>query len=179
MKGAVGWHPPYGATDLILTRRGLRFSGRYFPCSVGKGGVRADKREGDGATPVGMHRIAGMLYRPDRVAPPNGWAKPIWPGDLWSDESGDSDYNQLVRAPYAKSHEAMRRADPLYDIVLITDWNWPVATPGMGSAIFLHQWRRPGFPSEGCVAFSRAHLRWIAERIVPGARLVVPQGLAG
>ncbi len=68
----------------------------------------------------------------------------------------------------------MRRADPLYDIVLITDWNWPVARPGRGSAIFLHQWRKPHHPTEGCIAFRRDHQRWIAARAAPGTRLVVP-----
>ncbi|WP_137701791.1 L,D-transpeptidase family protein [Marimonas lutisalis] len=159
---------------MILTPRGLRFAGRVFPCSVGRGGIRADKREGDGATPVGVHRIVGMLYRPDRVAPPVPWARAIRPGDLWSDASGTVEYNQLVRAPYRHSHEMLRRADPLYDIVMLTDWNYPVAQPGRGSAIFLHQWRRKGYPTEGCIAFSRAHLMWIAARVVPGTRVIVP-----
>ena len=32
----------------------------------------------------------------------------------------------------------------MYDLILLTDWNWPHADPGRGSAIFIHQWRRPG-----------------------------------
>ncbi|MBU2960925.1 L,D-transpeptidase family protein [Citreicella sp. C3M06] len=160
--------------SMVLTPMGLRFAGRVWPCSIGKGGIRADKREGDGATPKGAHRIVGTLYRPDRVAPPAPWAQPILPGDLWSDAEGDADYNHAVRAPYAHSHERMRRADPLYDIVLLTDWNWPDAVPGRGSAIFLHQWRRPGYPTEGCIAFRRDHLRAIAALAAPGTRLIVP-----
>ena len=162
-----------GPGDLVLTRKGVRFAGRCFPCSVGRGGLTADKREGDGATPRGAHRIVGMLYRPDRLAPPTPWARPIGPGDLWSDDIRDPAYNHLVRASHAFSHEVLRRADPLYDLVLITDWNWPDAVPGAGSAIFVHQWRRPGFPTEGCVALRRDHLAWIARRIAPGARLIV------
>jgi len=166
--------PALSPQDMVLTRRGVRFAGRYWPCSIGKGGIRADKREGDGATPVGVHRIVGMLYRPDRMARPNSWAQPIGPGDLWSDASGQQDYNLQVRAPYAHSHEKLRRADPLYDLVLITDWNWPKARAGRGSAIFLHQWRRPGFATEGCLAFDRVHLRRICTLIVPGTRVIVP-----
>lgn len=160
--------------DLVLTSRGVRFWGRYLPCSIGKGGIRADKREGDGATPVGIHRIVGMLYRADRIAPPAPWARPIGPGDLWSDDMGDAAYNHLVHAPYGHSHERLRRGDPLYDLVLVTDWNWPEAEPGRGSAIFVHQWRRPGYPTEGCVAFSRPHLHWLARRVRPGTRLIIP-----
>ncbi len=159
--------------DLVLTPTGVRFRGRRFPCSIGRGGIRADKREGDGATPAGTHRIVGMLYRPDRMARPNPWARPIRPGDLWSDDMDDDAYNLMVRAPYGPSHEVLRRADPLYDLVLVTDWNWPDTEPGRGSCIFIHQWRRPRYPTEGCVAFRRDHLHWIARRTFPGCRLVV------
>ena len=159
--------------DLVVTRTGVRFMGRHFPCTIGRGGVRSDKREGDGATPEGTHRIVGMLYRPDRLAKPTGWARPIHPCDLWSDDPSDENYNLMVRAPYEYSHEALRRADALYDLVLLTDWNWPYAQKGRGSAIFLHRWRRPGCPTEGCVAFAPEHLLWIAKRIGFETRLVV------
>jgi len=160
--------------DMVLTPTGLRFMGRVWPCTIGRGGVTGDKREGDGATPKGTHGIVGMLYRPDRMARPADWAVPIRPGDLWSDDPRHEDYNLMVRAPYGWSHEALRRADPLYDLVLITDWNWPRADRGKGSAIFIHQWRRPGTPTAGCVALRRDHLRWIAGRIDYGTRLIVP-----
>ncbi|WP_420585959.1 L,D-transpeptidase family protein [Ruegeria sp.] len=161
--------------DLVLTPRGVRFAGRVFPCTIGKGGLSTSKKEGDGATPTGVHHIVGMLYRPDRIARPASWALPIGPCDLWSDDGRDSSYNTLVTAPYAFSHEKLRRADPLYDLVLLTDWNWPNAVPGRGSAIFIHQWRRPGYPTEGCIAFRRDHLHWIAEQVVVGTRLIIPE----
>lgn len=161
--------------DIVVTRTGAWFRGRRFPCSIGRGGIvpPGAKREGDGATPAGVLRIVGMLYRPDRISPPSGWALSIGPGDLWSDDGDDPDYNHRVRAPHGFSHEALRRADPMYDLVLITDWNWPDAVPGRGSAIFVHQWRRPGAPTAGCVAFSRPDLHWIAGRLVPGTRLII------
>ncbi len=159
--------------DLVLTRRGLRFQGRYLPCVIGRGGVTAHKREGDGATPTGIHRIVGCLYRGDRLARPTPWATPIRPGDLWSDTPDDALYNTLVRAPYRHSHEALRRADRLYDLVLLTNWNWPDAVAHRGSAIFIHRWRRPGYPTEGCIALAPQDLLWITRRVVPGSRLIV------
>ncbi len=159
--------------DLVLTPMGVRFKGRLFPCSIGKGGIAENKREGDGATPGGIHRIIGCLYRPDRLARPVGWARPIGPQDLWSDDTGRPDYNHPVRAPYHGSHERLARADPLYDLVLLTDWNWPVAEPGRGSAIFLHRWRKPGHPTEGCIAFAPGHLLWITRALTPGTQLIV------
>lgn len=160
--------------DLVLSPLGLRFVGRTYPCTIGRGGVTSRKREGDGATPRGAHRIVGCLYRPDRMARPCDWAVPIRPGDLWSDDPAAPDYNRMVRAPYGPSHEALRRADPLYDLILLTDWNWPDAVKGRGSAIFIHQWRRPGYPTAGCVALARADLHRLVPRLVPGTRLIVP-----
>ena len=159
--------------DMVLTPRGLRFGGRYLPCTIGYGGRTGRKREGDGATPRGSHRITGLLYRPDRINVPASWARPLRPGDLWSDDPEDPDYNHLVRAPHAYSHETLRRADPLYDLVILTDWNCSDPKPGHGSAIFIHRWRRSGFPTEGCVALAPDHLRWLAMRISPGTRLIV------
>lgn len=160
--------------DMVLTPTGLRFQGKTYPCSIGRGGVTAKKREGDGATPQGIHRIVGMLYRPDRLARPATWALPIGPCDLWSDDPRAVDYNMMVRAPYAFSHEKLRRSDPLYDLVLLTDWNWPYAVKGRGSAIFIHQFRRAGFPTEGCIALSRTALASIARRLKHHTRLMVP-----
>lgn len=159
--------------DIVATPQGARFMGRSLPCAIGRGGLTGTKREGDGASPRGIHHIVGMLYRPDRLRPPADWAEPILPRDLWSDDPADPAYNQLVRAPYAPSHEALRRPDPLYDLVLITDWNWPYATAGKGSAIFIHTWRKARFPTAGCVAFSRADLLWLARRVTIGTRLIL------
>ncbi|SFR36334.1 L,D-transpeptidase family protein [Litoreibacter janthinus] len=160
-------------SDLVVTRWGTRFLGQVIPCSIGKGGICANKREGDGATPVGTHRIVGMLYRPDRINQPAAWAKPIGPADLWSDDPNRPDYNHPVRAPYTGSHEALRRADRLYDLVLLTDWNYPNSISGNGSAIFIHRWRKPRHPTEGCVAYSAENLLWIARNVELGTRVIV------
>lgn len=161
--------------DLLVGPWGARFGGRQFACSIGRGGITGAKREGDGATPRGTHGITGLLYRPDRIAPSvlPEWAVPILPGDLWSDDPRDPDYNHMVRAPHPFGHERLSRPDPLYDVVLTTDWNWPWAKPGRGSAIFLHSWRRPRHPTAGCVAFALPDLLWIASRLRPEARLIV------
>ena len=159
--------------DMVVTRMGLRFMGRLMPCMVGRGGVVSRKHEGDGGTPAGVHRIVGMLYRPDRMTRPADWALPIGPGDLWSDDGRDDDYNKMVRAPHGYSHEVLRRADPMYDLILITDWNWPYSVPGRGSAIFVHRWRRPGAPTAGCVALAAADLLWTAQRLRPQSRLII------
>jgi L,D-peptidoglycan transpeptidase YkuD (ErfK/YbiS/YcfS/YnhG family) len=98
---------------------------------------------------------------------------PIRPGDLWSDDPRDPRYNSKVRAPHRFSHERLRRADQLYDLVVVVDWNLAPAVPGRGSAIFLHRWRRPGAPTAGCIALRPLDLRWVAARLSPRSRLMV------
>jgi L,D-peptidoglycan transpeptidase YkuD (ErfK/YbiS/YcfS/YnhG family) len=158
---------------LRLTPMGLIAGQNRFPCSIGRGGITSNKIEGDGATPIGDHKIVGMYYRADRIAKPNHWATPIGPNDLWSDDANARDYNKLVRTPYPFSHETLRRGDPMYDLILVTDWNYPNTIANKGSAIFVHQWRRPRFPTAGCIALSRKHLWDIATKICFGATLSI------
>lgn len=158
---------------MVYSHGRLRYRGRYIAVTSGIGGTTDHKEEGDGATPRGTHLIVGLFYRPDRVALPSYWAQPIYPGDLWCDDTKHPAYNQLCRAPLAASHEHMWRSDPQYDVVLITDWNWPDAVEGRGSAIFMHQWRQPGAPTAGCIAMGRSNLHWLAERVTPGSRLII------
>ncbi len=161
---------------MVVTRWGARFMGRRFPVSIGRGGMTLNKCEGDGATPAGVWHLLHGGYRADRGARP-GTALPlaaIGPRDIWSDDPDDPGYNQWRQGPgYRFSHEALRRADPLYDLVLASDWNYPLATPGRGSAIFVHVWRRPRYPTAGCIAFRRDHLAWILARWRPGSRIIV------
>ena len=166
--------------DLVVGRWGARFMGRRFVCSVGKGGITRDKREGDGATPVGEMRLVGSAYRADRIARPlplrpKGFRMAaIRPADIWSDDPDDPDYNHGLNTRHcAGSHERMRRGDVLYDIVVMTDWNWPVAEPGRGSAIFVHIWKGPRKPTAGCVAFRRRDLIWIMRRWSPRSRMII------
>lgn len=144
---------------MVLTPMGLLFERRRLPCTIGRSGVVAAeaKCEGDGATPSGVHHVEGGFYRPDRLsrAVVPEWLDPIGPGDLWSDDPRDPAYNAAVTAPHGFGHEVLRRADPLYDLVLVLDWNRRPAVPGRGSAIFIHTWRRPAFPTAGCVALDR------------------------
>ncbi len=163
-------------TDMVVTKWGARFHGRHIPCSVGRGGIGPEKSEGDGVSPSGVWRVVGGGYRPDRMAAPKIRVAlfPVLPNDIWSDDVTDPDYNHGLNAfAHPFGHEKLRRADPLYDIVLFSDWNWPDAIPGKGSAIFIHAWRSQRYPTAGCIAFAPHDLRWIISRWSQNSRIFV------
>ena len=160
--------------DLVISRSGTaRFLGRRFPCAVGRSGFAVEKIEGDGASPIGVFRLEFGYYRPDRVRRPSGlpsW-RPLRLADGWSDDPGDVQYNQPIIRPHDFRCERLWRADPLYDLIVVFDANRDPISPGRGSALFLHLWRRPRFPTEGCIAFRRNDLLWIMQRWRPENRL--------
>ena len=157
--------------------RVLAFDGLFCPCVIGKGGTIAavDKREGDGATPLGEWPVRGVLLRPGRIDVPRGLALPwrwIRDEDGWCDDGADPAYNRPVQLPRTTSHERLARDDQAYDAIVVLGHNDAPPAPGMGSAIFFHQWviGREGAPkaTEGCVAVDPESMRVILPLLAPG-----------
>ena len=161
--------------DLIVTRWGARFMGRYIPCAIGRGGLVQNKVEGDLGTPIGTYRLLWMYWRPDRSERPKTILPtlPLGPRQGWSETPDDPLYNQPIQHPHPFPADRMRRGDPLYDLCVVTDQNMHPTVPGHGSAIFLHLWRRPRYPTAGCVTFSRPDLEFILRRWQDTSRLIV------
>ena len=145
-------------------------------CAVcGRGGVRADKREGDGASPAGTFPLLHAYYRPDRVsALQSGLAlAALQPDDGWVDDPADPNYNRLVKLPYPAHHEALWRADGLYDIFVVIGYNTGPVVPGAGSAIFLHVARPDLAPTDGCVAIGQEVLVGLLPMLGPGSTITI------
>ncbi len=151
------------------------WGGRSFRCALGAAGIRADKREGDGATPSGSFALRRVLYRPDRLARPETRlpVMPIAPEDGWCDDPADPFYNRPVKLPYAGRHERLWRDDHLYDLVVVLGHNDDPVVPGRGSAVFLHLARPDYGPTEGCVALARDDLLTVLAEAGPGDRISV------
>ncbi|WP_428978579.1 L,D-transpeptidase family protein [Chenggangzhangella methanolivorans] len=111
-----------------------------FPCALGPAGTVTTKREGDGGTPRGRLALRRLFRRADRgPRPPSGLdTRTIRTTDGWCDAPGHRRYNRLITLPFSASHETLWRDDGLYDLVVELGWNDRPATPGRGSAIFLH-----------------------------------------
>jgi L,D-peptidoglycan transpeptidase YkuD (ErfK/YbiS/YcfS/YnhG family) len=149
--------------------------GRVARAALGKGGVKpaAEKREGDGATPLGVWPIRRVLYRADKGAAPDT-ALPVAPighDDGWCDAPHDPAYNRPVALPYPASAERMWRDDSLYDLVVVLGHNDDPPVAGLGSAIFVHLQGPGQGPTEGCVALARSDMLDFLARARPGDAL--------
>lgn len=158
-----------------LAARTLTFAAMTVACTIGRAGPcpAADKREGDGRTPIGSWPVRAVLFRPDRVTVPAGMRLPwrwIAPDDGWSDDLRDPAYNRPIRHPHGYGAERLWRDDGLYDIIVILGHNDAPPIPGAGSAIFLHC-RDADRPTEGCVAVARPDLSTMLPLLTPSTRL--------
>jgi|CXWL01.1.fsa_nt_gi L,D-peptidoglycan transpeptidase YkuD (ErfK/YbiS/YcfS/YnhG family) len=148
---------------------------RKFRCALGKGGVVRDKREGDGATPLGRFPLRQLLYRPDRETPPRTRLplRALGPQDGWCDEPGAPAYNRMVSLPHGHRHERLWREDHVYDLILVVGYNDAPVISGYGSAIFIHLMREDYAPTEGCIAFAREDLLEILAALTPESMVVI------
>lgn len=149
----------------VPTQGLLQAGPAVFPCALGRGGISANKREGDGATPLGAMRLLSGYFRRDHVqAGRTCLPMRVIRAELgWCEVPDDRNYNRPVRMPYAASHETMRRGDDLYDFCIVLDWNIAPRRRGRGSAIFFHLARLGFTPTQGCVAVTRQ----VMQRLLP------------
>jgi L,D-peptidoglycan transpeptidase YkuD (ErfK/YbiS/YcfS/YnhG family) len=146
--------------DIVVSGLTLTFQGKTYRCAIGKGGFSKNKKEGDGATPLGTFALRKCWYRHDKVdCVVTHLPLSIIRSDYgWSDDPNKPDYNKLVRLPYSGSHEKLWRPDRLYDVFVEIGYNDDPAIPGKGSAIFLHCATDDYKPTEGCVALAKNDL---------------------
>ena len=142
--------------EFVLQGDLLAGAGLRLRAALGRSGISTQKHEGDGATPAGLLRLVRVLYRADRLKPPvcTVPVEPIGPQDGWCDDVDDAAYNKPVRLPFPASHEALWRADHVYDVIGVLNWNLAPILKERGSAIFFHVATPDYAPTAGCVALS-------------------------
>lgn len=155
----------------------LTAGGASFACALGRAGIVAAKREGDGGTPRARLAVRRIWRRADKVRRPASGAPvtPIRRDDGWCDEPGHRRYNRLINLPFPSSHETMWRGDDLYDLVGELGWNDRPPVAGRGSAIFLHAARPDFSPTAGCIALAPAALARVLSLIGPETMIHVAQ----
>jgi L,D-peptidoglycan transpeptidase YkuD (ErfK/YbiS/YcfS/YnhG family) len=147
----------------------LNVGSMTIPVALGRGGIRANKLEGDGATPRGDFRLLRLWYRADRHPRPRTTlpVQRITPDLAWCEDPGDRRYNRPFRRRDGEPGDRLRRADNLYDYVIEIDHNARPRVARRGSAVFIHV-ARPGLkPTAGCIALPLPRLRRLLERLGP------------
>jgi L,D-peptidoglycan transpeptidase YkuD (ErfK/YbiS/YcfS/YnhG family) len=156
--------------------RGWLTAGPFrFPVALGRGGIKADKREGDGATPAGRFRLTRLWYRADRGPRPRTPlpVRRIGPQDAWCEDPTDRRYNRPLLLSPGASGDRLWRDDRLYDLVIEIDHNTRPRIAGRGSAVFVHVARQGFSPTAGCVALKPRQLRILLEKVSRRTKLDV------
>jgi len=157
------------------TQGWLKVGPLTVPVALGRGGIRANKREGDGGTPRGKFNLVRLWWRADRhprprtLLPARGISRDV----AWCEEPHDRRYNRPFRRTANTPSDRLWRDDHLYDFIIEIDHNTRPRVAGRGSAVFIHV-ARPGFrPTAGCVAMTLPRLRWLLGQVGPRTCVVI------
>ena len=157
------------------TRGWLVAGSLALPVALGRGGIKANKREGDGGTPRGTFLLRRLWWRADRVPRPRTRlrVRRIRPNDGWCEDSKDRRYNRPVDVPKNSSADRLWRTDALYDLIIEISHNTRPRVAGRGSAVFVHIARQKFAPTAGCIALQAVTLRRLIERLGPHTRIEI------
>jgi L,D-peptidoglycan transpeptidase YkuD (ErfK/YbiS/YcfS/YnhG family) len=156
--------------------RGWLMAGQQtIPVALGRGGIIANKREGDGGTPKGTFQPRQLWWRADRAPRPQTFlpVRAIRPEDAWCEDPANRHYNQPIMLGQENGGDRLTREDHLYDFIIEIDHNTSPRIAGRGSAVFLHL-ARPNFsPTAGCVSMTKSAMLQLLRRIGTDTKIVI------
>ena len=160
---------------LVVRNKKITVNDCSFRCSIGKNGLSKSKVEGDSCTPVGTFKFNKIYYRKDKLGDINFKLpfEAINKQSGWCDDNSSHLYNQYIEFPFEESAERLHRADDIYDIVCVINYNTGPIIAGKGSAIFLHVCRDDFSGTEGCIAMKRSQLLDIAKEITVSSTIEI------
>jgi L,D-peptidoglycan transpeptidase YkuD (ErfK/YbiS/YcfS/YnhG family) len=156
--------------------QGILLAGpQAIPVVLGRSGILANKREGDGATPRGRFRLVRLWWRADRAVRPRTLlpVRHIAPDIAWCEDTADRRYNRAFRRSANEPGDRLWRSDRVYDLLIETDHNACPRVAGRGSGIFVHVCQPARTPTAGCVALQPGELRRLLARVGPKTRIWV------
>ena len=157
-------------------RRGWLTAGPHtMPVALGRSGIVANKREGDGGTPTGTFRPKRLWWRADRHPRPQTFlpVRAIRPDDAWCEDPASRHYNQPLKVGRDDSGDRLRRDDHLYDFIIEIDHNTSPRIAGRGSAVFLHLARADFSPTAGCVSTTKSAMLHLLRQIGPRTKIII------
>src|SRR6202045_717759 len=157
------------------SRGWLTAGGQTIKVALGRGGITANKREGDGGTPKGTFRPRRVWWRADRHPRPRTFlaVRAIGPADAWCEDPSSRHYNQPVRGDSTGGGDRLKRDDHLYDFIVEIDHNSSPRIKGRRIAVFLHLARENFGPTAGCVSMTKSAMLRLLARIGPDTKIVI------
>ncbi len=144
-----------------------------YSARLGKNGLSANRREGDGTTPTGTYRIGRTMYGNE----PNPGVKfnyrRLRCGDWWDEDPSSPTYNTFqhvpcgTKPPFGGLSEGMWQQPRPYPFLAVFEYNTRPTVPGKGSGMFLHA--QTGGPTIGCVSLRRTELQAVLRWLRPAA----------
>lgn len=150
-----------------------RLAGGPYPARLGVNGVRANRREGDGTTPVGTFPIGRTMYGVSTDPGVRYRYVRLRCGDWWVEDARSPFYNTFRRTrcgskpPFRTTTPDMYSDPRAYAHLAVIEFNMRPVVPGRGSGIFLHAMKDG--PTAGCVSLALPHLRTVLRWLRPGA----------
>ena len=157
--------------------------GGPYTARVGKNGVRANRREGDGSTPAGLFPIGRTMYG---NSPNPGVAfryVRLRCGDWWVEDSKSPAYNTFQRVgcrrtpPFKVTTPDLSTSPRAYAHFAVVEYNMHPVVRGRGSGIFLHV--QIGRATSGCISLRRPALIHVLRWLDPDALPQIAIGATG
>jgi L,D-peptidoglycan transpeptidase YkuD (ErfK/YbiS/YcfS/YnhG family) len=175
-------HATVGTVSLwVRSGRCWRRVAGPWQAHLGRSGLSAHKREGDGATPTGTYRLGPVAYG---IAPNPGTRlryHRLTCGDWWDEDPSSPAYNTFQHvacgaAPsFGGGSEALWRISPQYRYFAVVEYNAAPIVAGRGSAIFLHV---AVGATAGCVSLPQSELVHVLRWLQPSARPLIRLGIS-
>ncbi len=150
-------------------------AGGPYPARVGRSGLRKNRREGDGTTPIGTFRFGRVMYGNDPNPGVRFRYRRLRCGDWWNEDSSSPTYNTFQHVPcgrpppFRTTTPGMWEERVAYPHLAVVEFNMHPVVPGRGSGIFLHA--QTGGPTNGCISLRSADLvrvlRWLRPAAAP------------
>ncbi len=191
-------HAPAGSTQLVTvqapphaTTATLSLWSRRAGCwhraagpwvaHLGRSGLSARKREGDGATPTGTYHFGTTVYGIAANPGVRFAYHRLVCGDWWDEDPSSKAYNTFQHVTCGASpafgggSEALWRISPQYRYFAVIDYNARPIVRGRGSAIFLHV---AVGTTAGCVSLPELQLLQLLRWLRPVARPAIRLGIS-
>ena len=143
-------------------------------CCIGKGGLKKNKIEGDGATPKGKFSLGKLYWRNDRIKRPktNLNCKKITKNLGWCTDSNNRFYNKEFKIQRKVQHEKLMRKDYKYNLLIEINYNKKNIIKNKGSAIFIHLTKNYK-PTLGCIAISENDFLVISKLVNKKSKIII------